>query len=437
MSQRAEGIAHRQHLDIQGLFWLATKPDHRVAGRLQFDGVDLGRLDLIGQTLVDTIPGEGEVYRIQGEAGSKELTLDQCQLTRMSHGWFTSDQSFRVGVIVSGALFEEDESLEFNAAILELRFLEHWLGRSGVEWKGTPYVNPTEYQMTYSPVVMPKVQSQQRELQLRQSVELTTESFGGDIKEIWQLVVVFPSFQSLSDIERTCSALENLITIGVDAPSHVQRLGVSHSSAKRIRRLASGVEIYDPPAELYLPRLGFGTQQEARAVSMLFDFDDIGGLEGIDRWLDIASKYEVVIGSLVSHWYIPEIYVENRFFNIYTAAESFVRIKLNEQNLEPFTKHLIKLAGSAGSAFSVLVGDPEPWARAVVRARVTRVVHRGLNETRDKDSLYFLSEILYFLVVLNLMRECGVSESILDGLRRHDRFRHVEAEVPKTTWYRD
>ena len=52
-------------------------------------------------------------------------------------------------MVISGALFGPDEPLEFNALALRLRFLGHWLGRSGIEWKGIPYVNPTEYQMTY------------------------------------------------------------------------------------------------------------------------------------------------------------------------------------------------------------------------------------------------------------------------------------------------
>ena len=117
MRKRVKEPVRAQLLDLQGVFWSVTKPGHWVAGRLQFNGIDEARLDLVGEELIDAIPGEIDAYRIQGEAGSQELALDQCHLTSVSLGSFTSNQSFRAGVVVGGTLFGQNEALEFKGII--------------------------------------------------------------------------------------------------------------------------------------------------------------------------------------------------------------------------------------------------------------------------------------------------------------------------------
>lgn len=427
-----------RELDEQGFFWLPSKPEHRVAGRLKFDGTEEACLELIG-TLVDPadLNNFDKEIRIHGIAGTHELTLDKCRMTGVSLGLpGVSGETFHVNVVVAGAYFEEDEPLTFNAIILRLQHFEHWLGRSGFRVKADMEQSSnaiTQYQVTYSPLTVPSVDSNLGKLSLSPALSTTGDHITTSIiREKWGIIIRLQEFLPLAEIEKICSSLQNLITIGVDAPSYVTELSLSHADEKRKRhKTASGDIIYGAPAELYMPWPGYDSRQESvnpYPPRLLFNFDDLGGLEGVARWLETAQKYEAVIGSLVSHWYIPEMYTDNRFFNAYTAAESLVRIRMNQQNINPFKKHLRTLAEEAGPTFQVLVGDINKWTNQVVKSRMNSVVHRGLHET-DASSLYLLSEATYFLVVLSLLRECGVPEDQLAHLQKHHRFGRLSEEI--------
>lgn len=171
-----------------------------------------------------------------------------------------------------------------------------------------------------------------------------------------------------------------------------------------------------------------GREAAPHPHQMLFTFEDIGGLEGIAQWVGIAKKYETVMGSLVSHWYLPRLYSEHRFFNACTAAEAMRRIQLQKQTFN-FGNELKLLALQAGKPFEALVGDTDAWRKKVIQARVNYVVHPGLQKVRAADGLYPLSESLYFLVVMCLLRECGVPEETVDRVCQYQRFRILTRQL--------
>ncbi len=86
------------------------------------------------------------------------------------------------------------------------------------------------------------------------------------------------------------------------------------------------------------------------------------------------------------------------------------------------------LTREAGETCSFLVGDVEKWIRLVVRTRNDVMVHRGLDEG-DEPDFYLLSESLYFLVVLCLLRECGVSDDTLSGVQENHRVRWLSNQM--------
>ncbi len=131
-----------------------------------------------------------------------------------------------------------------------------------------------------------------------------------------------------------------------------------------------------------------------------------------------------MIGSLLSHWYLPSLYEENRFLNVVIAAEAVERIRTQEQGLN-FQHALERLAKDAGATFEALVDDVASWSKEVVQLRVNQVVHRGLGEDIDSSRLHVLTESLYYLVVLCLLRECGVPEDAFSNIKQHRRFMHL------------
>ena len=155
---------------------------------------------------------------------------------------------------------------------------------------------------------------------------------------------------------------------------------------------------------------------------MTFTFDDVGGLDGIRSWLKLANRYSpVVVALLVSHWYVPPLYQEQRYFNAIVAAETLIRIRKEEQHVN-LKQGLQELAGEVDAIFPPLIGDLTAWAGEVVRTRDNFVVHPGLRGNSDGYRLYLLSESIYLLVVLTLLRECGVSLDSLKNIRNHEHF---------------
>ena len=133
----------------------------------------------------------------------------------------------------------------------------------------------------------------------------------------------------------------------------------------------------------------------------------------------------------MAHWYLPDIHVESRFLNAVIAAEALERIRTGKQRF-PFKRALLRIAGDAGEIAEALVGDPDAWATEVRGMRVRDVVHRGLSDEIDYARMYHLSEAIYMLVVISLLRECGVSPATISNIQNHQRFQWV-AEALRTT----
>ena len=161
---------------------------------------------------------------------------------------------------------------------------------------------------------------------------------------------------------------------------------------------------------------------------MLFAFDDIGGLGGIRAWLNLAGKYSVVVALLVSHWYVPPLYQEQRYFNAVVAVETLIRIRRNKNSIT-LRKALGDLVQEVDSLFGPLVGDLKGWTQEVVRTRDNYVVHPGLRGNSDGYRLYLLSESIYVLVVIALLRECDVSDHSLKNIQNHEHFKWLAAEL--------
>ena len=132
-----------------------------------------------------------------------------------------------------------------------------------------------------------------------------------------------------------------------------------------------------------------------------------------------------MIDALLSPEYKSPWYVESRFFDAITAAETFARI---QGQYEHVNRYKIKQLGrGAGDPFEALVGDVDKWADRVWDARRDDLVHRGLSEAKPLP-LYTMSESLYFLVVLSLLKECGAPGGAFTSIQNHHRFRRCSEE---------
>ena len=206
-------------------------------------------------------------------------------------------------------------------------------------------------------------------------------------------------------------------------------ISLTHSDLYRV--LPSGKVIYEQ-IKLYLqsPKNdAMNTERRVSPTDMFFTYDHIGGIAGVAKWLTVASRYKVVLDVLLSDSYVQQIYSDIRFANAIIATEALIRIRLNRQRFK-LEKELEKLAYEVGEIFQLLVGDVTHWAREVKTTRVDHIIHRGLYEG-ERPRLFLLSDSLYFLVGLSLLRECNVNDVVWQNIQNHKRFKWLADQLKR------
>ena len=403
-------------LDVMGKFWLAAKPDKKVPGRLTIDEENNAQLDLIDPlyALADTFRIDDQPVRILGNSSGKLLTLDRCFKTPLS-GILNTNEKYSSSLVIEGVHFTENEVMEFNSLTLKPKYLEQWVWMTGVRVDG----NNEDFTLKVSQNESMKQAIDGGEISLDFYAEYSGEVVG--TKTITDGCTFRVKFHAHSPLERffgTAASLQDLITLGVGRPA-----SIVHADLRR--------DDITNPCRIYAHWRARTDRTDSRIVTpnnTLFTFNDIGGIDGVSDWLNGALKFRPVVAPLRSYWYTPNLDVETRFLNVVTAAESLDRVISQEDDV-PFMQRIQSLANTVDEIFSPMVGDVSGWADEIRKMRKEFVhhlsIHSDSNEQVDFVRLHFLTESLYFLVVLCLLRHCGVDGSTLMKARWHGRFRQT------------
>ena len=405
-------------LNLEGIFWCQSDAQDQVAGRLTFNESSGATLDLLGafSEMENIFEDSVEPLTIHGAAGGKLLTLVNCLRTHSSlniPGIFREE--YKPFTILAGCHIAEDQPLAFEAVHITLRHLDEWVGKTGTNVTITPGDSNSieKVVVTHQPLDKQSIPTEFGSLELRfkSSFKLGTLS-STEISEETFLAAKFNELQPLENIFRICTALRNLVTVAIGAPAVIYETTVRHPS---FMNQVGDSSPFPVPIEMYTKWSGVYSADESVTVhpaEMLFTYDDIGGLAGVAKWVDISESYASVIRSLLSHWYIPETYVENRVQSACTAAEQFYRVHSSVKGRINLRQALEELVLFVGKPFGQLVHDPELWSREVTKRRQA-IVHRGeLGNYRDQ----ILAESVYYLVVLSLLRNCEVPAKALSNV---------------------
>ena len=362
-------------------------------------------------------------------AGGRFLALEDCHFAGLRVEYAGRGQSgltrhsYHSDLFFAGSHWDNLDPLQFRNVLLHLRYLEPWIGQlshfpsgyeeksrarprivatfDALERKASVPVGCGELSLTHGRA---KSGDQLLETMIEQNF-----FFDLRLSESW-------SFDKVLDL---CWLLQDMVTLGCDYPSAFTDLAMEHpqqsSDTSATERL---------PIKPYMRAIGNyagAPRGDASPSRMMFTFRDLGGIEGVAKWLTVASRYRIAIGALVGNLFAPSPYPTSRFFNACTAAETFRRIQLGTQNLN-LARELLVLARLAGDAFKDCVGDVDTWAKRVVSIRVNSVVHPGLHQDADAHELDFLADSLHLLVVLCLLAKCGVQDEAEETIRSSERF---------------
>ncbi len=371
------------------------------------------------------------VIRIIGEAYNTELTLDDCFLIASRDNGYVIYERYYARTILSGATFSDSEPLEFGSAILFLQHLREWCGRCYIS-NDRPPLSKEEGTITYTrpPPVSAPTEFGELAMELWSNFAFDSDRFKICAEQIYGFTIRCYEPQSLTTIVRLSSALQDLLTICVNRTAAITGFSLHHSAHNL--ESASG-EIRDPPIELHVQHRGnhaLTNKAGVQSHEILITFAELGGIDGIGKWLTCAAQDQGTLSTLLSHHYIPRMYADNRFGNIVTAAEALKRVRSGKQKNINLNRALGELADEAGEPFRVLVQDVDRWVKRVVKTRNNHVVHRGLHENEAPD-LYALSESVYFLVIMCLLRECDVDIKASQNIERNQVFAWLSRELQR------
>lgn len=370
-------------LDALGFFWPANQPGERLPGRLVLDAKRRPVLELCGsfKALAEDAVSVGfsEMFgsdnppiRILGETTQGPVSLDHCLVGRSSWSLGASDSStaeYHAHQVFQGAHFDDHTPFNFDAITFRLRYLAEWIARSGLSMEQHPDATAGDHiRITVPPPARYATSTDLGELAVACRYTPRGNGIVGlRIDRDCSVELRSPEGRPLAQILETAAAVQDLVTMGVAAPSRVSGIWLSHPSTQSRIRLWARWRGDDADAA------------ESRAIhpaKMLFTYDVIGGLEGVARWLPVWKKFSLCVGTLTGRWYTPQTGYSD-FFSTVAAAETFERIRRNDQTVN-LKKALCELVSAVGKPFRDLVADVNRWASHIAQTRDNYVVHPGL-----------------------------------------------------------
>jgi ApeA N-terminal domain 1/Apea-like HEPN len=473
-----------ESFEYEGIFWAVDQPERRLAGRLTYKPTEGASLDLFGAfdppDLAMNVTGPAR--RVIGIAGAKDLTLDGC-IPRSSsiQGPGIIRQEYYVPVVLSGVQLEVEESTDFDSVTLQFDQLPFWVKRQNftVSFE-TPAPNDlsTIDKWIIASEILPEELGSGDDLEV---VLSSTVSMGGDrttemhLSKMYSLTFRYHERRALDEIMTDINGIQDLLTLTMDAPAvptliQFRRTDFTH-------QLASG-KVIELPIDAYWQIFAEHVRQEKpTGNSMFFSFDQVGGVQALANWVTVSRKYRLVLGLLLTIRYSQRLYQENRFTNVISAAETFDRMRfpnevtpkadfrsrrrkiartvttalgrksgdwVNEMlqygNEPRLRDRLIRVASHVGDIFSDFVGDVELWARIVTLLR-NRLTHHDPNQAIDRQpgDLEWAAESIYVLIMLALLRECEIPESVIETFRNSRRVSfiqgHLSEMIPRLAQY--
>ena len=433
--------------DLLGSFWPAGQPDNRLPGRLALDARNGPVLALCGSfhdpgreveqalgrqkgTVSIGFPGRlgsgCPPIRILGDTTQGPVSLDRCLVGRSSWSFGSSGSStaeYHALQVFQGAHFDDYAPLQFDAITFRLSHLVPWIAWSGLRVDSEPDPKAVDrIRITVPPPERHVASTDIGELVLAcRYMPRGNGIVGVGFDRDCSLELRCPEGRPLDQILEVAAAVQDLVTIGVGAPSRVSGIWLSHSSTPRRIRLWAKWRGDDVDAS------------ESRVIhpaEMLFSYDVVGGLEGVGRWLTVWKKFSLCAGTLTGRWYTPQTdYCD--FFSTVTAAETFERIRRDKPNFK-LTDGLRELIDAVGKPFRDLIADVDRWVSRVAQTRDNYVVHPGLRGNPDGEDLYWQAELVYTLVVLRLLRECGLQGAALPNRDNSEPIRRLADQADRS-----
>lgn len=257
------------------------------------------------------------------------------------------------------------------------------------------------------------------------------------LAESFAVAVTHPAPVPVQDLIDTASDIQDLITIAVGRPAAFDSLSLRHPDvyweAPAVPGLPDGAANTRYPRPIELRARWTVTAEPPtpplRAGDLYFTLDQLGGLDGLARWLKAAQRHRSSLGRVMSTRY-GQGRLHDYYLDRLAAIEGMDTIEHGQGST--FRQRILRSAQEAGTLMdSLLSGRQDTWAGQLTKDRNDMAHHKGIRLNDQLSEQYFLSESVYWLYVLRLLRMANAPDAIFDQIAGHRRFAHLKRQLRK------
>lgn len=356
-----------------GQWWIPSKPEVRIPGKLSFSSESLAKLELMGSfydgsfveqdITSDVILADQENLLKEGMKklefiepeeiiilglieNNEEITLYKCS-GRIENFEFVKSRPtlvFYVEYILRKIHISNEESIKFKSVSIEYSYFREWVGKSGITLY-TPYIpsqkdnqllisyqppeniylntiNELDISITFPPIYMNPFY-----------MNFGAISYTANIEQKTYFTISNHHNKSLEECINLCINFKDFLTFAISKPTSIISVkGKLDIIVPRYINQNDGTYIRNEEIQEQTVIILFGSggnqsNSEAKLSihEMLFTFNDIGDRLGeiFNTWINKQEKYTSVFQLIMTTTYTPNLYINYDFINIIQALESY------------------------------------------------------------------------------------------------------------------
>lgn len=415
-------MENNESITEHGLFWHQDNDQRKLWGTLRINEINEARLETFGSLIANEERSQSNIVG-QIKGGGEWVTLINCLPMNTQYSFPVRDgeidwshQTCLVNLVLEGIAFEKEEEIAFEEATLDISTLPKWVNPDLVDLNLTGGTS-TRYRIDIAVkdrADETAVLSYRRE-KVRISIRFIPKEESGwrgvisrySVEDHCQLTIGKSdgSRMAMESILSITRAVQNLLSICCNETPTVNSFSVQYEKGE-LR-----------PSKVFVRMRGYNADKKEGFPYPSPNFNDIGGAEGIVRWLEVTERYGAPVGLLTSIWFNNLAYNEDEFARVYTAVEGLVSRKKGRNRARMRSKDLAEFVGETVPGFSSLTNCPaDDWAERVKEIRDQRISHSDPASTvaTNGRAIVMMTNLLYVAGASFLLKEMGLDEKQIE-----------------------
>lgn len=434
--------------DLRGRWWLPGHSDHQVFGTLTWSADGGGTLYLHDElppvVWLDNERADGSSQRYRADRGdlhraypvilgrveSREYTLlDSFRLSTREFDMDERTEKVHVNRFLEGAWFDDPDELRVDRVFIDMRHLTGWVNHSGLDVKW-PWMDGSVQDLfaIVTAKVLPPFTTEHYGISIRIAQELG--GTGDHIHDIgvtqsWSLRLQQAEPEPLDAFLDVASSFQDLVSIAVGKTAQYEKVVLHHPEVPLLSVAATPIKDLRDDINYFVRWSNRSPACEpVRDHDMFFTFDDIGGVDGVGRWLAVAADYRTELRRVMATRYRAGMVLEDRIMNVSSALDSFDMRRRATGRWVKYAERVKHCVDFAGQPFLDLIAiDADKWVERVVNTRDDLAHHREQFRAGGGVGDRPLAEQLFWLFVLCMLRLADAPDTVYERIGKHAQIR--------------